>query len=180
MINQIDWAAWSDERNVIDEFKGLPDETIVQTLKDRALPYAVLMDHLLGDFNLGTVIRNANAFSAREVFYLGKKKVDRRGALGTYKYTPVTYLDSIDKVKELKKTYRLVALDNIQGSQPLRQYQWQQPSILVLGEEGRGIGPELLALCDDMVYIPQTGSVRSLNVGCASAIAMNDIMTKWK
>jgi len=48
----------------------------------------------------------------------------------------------------------------------------------VLGQEQVGIPDELVALCDDMIYIPQYGSVRSLNVGVASGIAMYDLCSK--
>jgi tRNA G18 (ribose-2'-O)-methylase SpoU len=50
----------------------------------------------------------------------------------------------------------------------------------MFGEEQRGLSPEALALADEVVYIPMTGSVRSLNVGTASGIAMYDYCAKMQ
>ena len=52
-------------------------------------------------------------------------------------------------------------------------------TLLIIGEEGVGITPETLELCDNFVFIPQFGSVRSLNAGVASGIIMNDLVTKF-
>jgi tRNA G18 (ribose-2'-O)-methylase SpoU len=49
---------------------------------------------------------------------------------------------------------------------------------MIFGEEQRGLSPMALGMADDIVYIPQLGSVRSLNVGTASGIVMYDYVTK--
>ena len=64
-----------------DKYKKLTKwttELIKDDLKKNAFPFAVLMENFMGDFNIGTVIRSANAFGASEVFYLGD---DRRDVL---------------------------------------------------------------------------------------------------
>jgi tRNA G18 (ribose-2'-O)-methylase SpoU len=45
--------------------------------------------------------------------------------------------------------------------------------VMIFGQEQIGIPTEVLEMCDHVLYIPQYGSVRSINVGSASAIAMN-------
>src|SRR5271169_6118896 len=91
--------------NVIDRFKTMQTEDIKAELKTTAHPFAVCMEHLIGDFNMGTVIRNANGFNAREVFYIGDKKYDKRSALGTYNYTDVKWLPSLEDLVRLKEQY---------------------------------------------------------------------------
>jgi tRNA (guanosine-2'-O-)-methyltransferase len=49
---------------------------------------------------------------------------------------------------------------------------------MLFGEEGRGLSQEAIESADDIVYIPQLGSVRSLNLGTASGIAMYDYCSK--
>ena len=56
-------------RNVIDEFKPLENEEIRQRLEVRSNGFAVLMTHIEGDFNIGSVMRSANFHGAREFFY---------------------------------------------------------------------------------------------------------------
>jgi tRNA G18 (ribose-2'-O)-methylase SpoU len=160
-------------RNVKDEFKSLPNDVIKAKLKETAFPYAVCFENWIGDFNIATGIRNANAFNAREVFYLGIKKIDRRGALGTYKYTDVTFLPTIDDLVKLRDRYKFIGIDNVPGSVSMSTYVWVPNSLLIFGEEGTGLTPTIKSLCDDIVHIDMFGSVRSLNCGTASGIIMN-------
>tara|TARA_R110000824_G_scaffold148920_6_gene318913 strand:- start:2551 stop:3108 length:558 start_codon:yes stop_codon:yes gene_type:complete len=173
------WAEWT--RNVTDEFKTTPTEEIKQTLKDRAHPFAVLMEQWKGDFNFSTLIRNANAFNANEVYYIGKKRWDRRGTVGTHHYTDINYLgdeiEGIESYMALKEKYTFVAIENnpVNGCpvHPLNQFKWPKNPLMIFGEEGDGISWPVLALVDEVVSIPQFGSVRSLNVGTTSGIVMN-------
>lgn len=170
--------------NVIDKYKWdrltkWTTELVKEDLQKTAFPYAVLMENFAGDFNIGTVIRNANAFNAKEVFYLGSKHYDKRGTVGTHHYTNVNHVRTIEELKKLKEHYTFVGVENsIASAMPVAEFKWPNNTLLIIGEEGVGITPETLALCDHYVYIPQFGSVRSLNAGVASGIVMNDLVTK--
>jgi tRNA G18 (ribose-2'-O)-methylase SpoU len=168
------------ERNVIDEFKDLSEEEIKQKLQQTAFPFAVCVENLIGDFNFATVIRNANAFNAQHFFYLGDKKFDRRGAQGCYHYMNITWLPTVDDFLELKKKYVVVGCDNIAGAIPLCDYSWAPNTLMVFGSEGVGLTPTIQSMCQDLVYIEQFGSIRSLNVGTASGIMMNDFVSKYR
>jgi tRNA G18 (ribose-2'-O)-methylase SpoU len=166
------------ERNVADHLKDKSEEEIRQLLRATQHSFAVLMEHLIGDFNFGTVVRNANAFNAREVFYLGDKKWDRRSAVGVHHYTPVQWLPTLDSLIKLRDQYVLVGVDNVPGAIPLRGYQWPDNALMLFGEEGVGLTPTCLSLCQDVVGIEMYGSVRSLNCGVASGIVMHDFVEK--
>jgi tRNA G18 (ribose-2'-O)-methylase SpoU len=173
------------ECNVADHYKNdrlvkWTTELIREDLQSKAFPYAVLMENFQGDFNLSSVIRSTNAFNGREVFFLGNKQWDRRGTVGTHHYTDVKRLKNRDELLKLKDTYTFVALENtVPASVALHDFEWPRNPLLVLGEEGVGITPETLALCDHFVFIPQFGSVRSLNAAVAGSIAMHDFVTKY-
>lgn len=168
------------ERNVADHFKDMPDEQIKESLQKTSHPFAVCFEHWIGDFNLGTGIRNANAFNAREVFYLGDKKWDRRSAVGVYNYTKVQWLPTVKKLMELMNDYIFVGIDNVAGSVPLSSYRWMPNTLMVFGEEGVGLTPAMQSLCKDIVAIEMFGSVRSLNCGVASGIVMHDFIRQMK
>jgi len=68
--------------------------------------------------------------------------------------------------------------NNVGDVKQLKDYDWKPNSLLVLGEEGCGIAPEVLELLDHRVEIPSLGSVRSLNVASAASIAMYDYVSK--
>lgn len=167
--------------NVIDRFKGMDRDSIKQELRRTSLPYAVCMEHLIGDFNLGTVIRNANAFNAKEVFYVGEKRRDCRLEVGVSHYTDVKWLPTLDSLVSLKDQYYFIGVDNIEGAVPIDEYEYQfdKPVMFILGEEGVGLTPQMQSYCQDIVYIKQYGSVRSLNVGTASGIIFFDFAQKF-
>jgi tRNA G18 (ribose-2'-O)-methylase SpoU len=160
------------DKNVADRFKDKSELEIKQELRNTANSFAVCMEHLIGDFNFGTVVRNANAFNAKEVFYFGDKKWDRRAAVGTHNYTEVKWLPTIDDLIKLKEQYVFVGIDNISGSVPISSYSFEPNTLLVFGEEGVGLTSITQSLCKDIVHIEMFGSVRSLNCGVASGIAM--------
>lgn len=168
------YRSWSN--NVANRYKGQSVEDIRKDLRATAFPFAVCFEHWIGDFNLATGVRNANAFNAQEVFYLGDKKWDRRGAVGVYNYTDVTWLPTIEDLIKLQDKYIIVGIDNVSGSVPLATYQWQPNTLMVFGEEGVGLTPAMQSFCKDIVEIEMFGSVRSLNCGVASGIVMNDFV----
>lgn len=175
------YCAWT--RNVIDEFKELTNEEIQRRLDERSNGFAVLMTHITGDFNIGTVLRSANFHGARDFFYCGRRKYDRRGCVGVHNYTKLQHLDDIQNILQLKDRYTLVGLENnVSGTVSIHEFKWDlpKPPCIVVGEECNGISADVMGLCDVLVEIPNFGSVRSMNVGVASAIAMHDYVSKRK
>ena len=128
-----------------------------------------------------TGIRNANAFLAKECWIIGQKKWDKRGAVGTQHYNHLRYAPNLDNIylhEPQVRGAKLVAIDNVPGAIPITSYDWKPETIMIFGEERRGLSPMALGMADDIVYIPQLGSVRSINVGTASGIVMYDYAKK--
>jgi tRNA G18 (ribose-2'-O)-methylase SpoU len=164
--------------NVIDEFKSLSNEEIREKLKERHNSFACCFENILGDFNFSCGIRSANALGVKEVFYVGGKKFNRVGAMGTYHYTNVNFLPTIKDLLSLKEKYTFVGVDNVPGSIPIETYEWKESSMLIFGEEGCGLTKEMQTYCQDIVHISMFGSVRSLNIASAASIAMYDFVQK--
>jgi len=169
-----------DTRNVTDFYKYWENDAIIADLDSKRNEFVVAVERVNGDFNFSTVIRNCNAFLARKVYRAGKRQYDKRGTVGTHHYEHVDYIDNIISIiyKYRAEGYRIVAIDNVGDSQDIRSYQWEPKSFMLFGEEGRGLSQEAIDMCDDIVYIPQFGSVRSLNLGTASGLAMYDYACK--
>jgi len=173
------YCQWT--RNVIDEFKELSNEEIQHRMLERSNGFAVLMTHITGDFNIGTVLRSANFHGARDFFYYGRRKFDRRGCVGVHNYTKMQHLDDVQNILQLKDRYILVGLENnIPGTISIHKFDWDlpKPPCIVIGEECNGITEDIISMCDVLVEIPNFGSVRSMNVGVASSIAMHDYVSK--
>lgn len=165
--------------NTIDYYKGWEVEQIKADLDTKRFNYSILCANVTHDFNKASVIRNANAFMAKEVILYGKKQYDRRGCVGTQNYTNFKHVKITDNLKEVIGNTRVIAIDNIPGSKPINDFQWPDEHFIVaFGEEQVGIPQEVLDVATDTVYIEQFGSVRSINVSCASSIVMYDIVNK--
>lgn len=171
----------TDNRNVISDLKHMSTEAIRERLIENAFPFATCMTHWKGDYNIGMLVRNTNAFGGEKVFYLGKRRWDRRHSVGTQHYTDVNHID-IDDLIALKEKYYIVGVDNIDGSVPVESFEWPQNKhvLIVFGEEKDGLSydPRIIDLCDSIVSIEQFGSVRSINAGCSSAIILYDYHMK--
>lgn len=172
------YRAW--QRNVADHLKEKSEEEIKQILRETANPFAVCFEHWIGDFNMSTGVRNANGFNAKEIYYIGERKWDRRGAVGVHNYTEIQWIPTVEDLASLRDRYTFVGIDNVPGSVPMANYEWPENTMMVFGEEGPGLTPAMQAWCKDIVHIEMFGSVRSFNCGTASGIAMYDFVSKYK
>lgn len=170
---------WKWNKNTIDEFKDLTDEEIRFKLRTSAFPYAVCFENWVHDFNISSGIRNANAFNAQCVYIIGNKRIDKRGCVGVQNYMDIVFLPTVDDFLELKKQYTIIGVDNIPGALPIDETEAIENSLFIFGSEGTGLTPAMQSMCDQIVYIKQFGSVRSLNASTASGIVMFDFINKW-
>ena len=162
-----------DTRNIRDEFKGVEHETIQRYMGLMANGLIIVAVNIVNDFNVGSVVRSANAFLCERVILTESRKYDKRSAVGAYHYIQVDYESStqtvIDRYRE--KGFRIVAAEYEKGREMhrLNGYAWDKKTVLIMGEEGLGLSSEVLDAVDDIVYIPMLGTVRSLNVAsCAT------------
>ena len=171
----------NDTRNLIDKFKGMPNEAIIAELDKSRIPLEIAIENLAHDFNIGTIVRNANAFNVSRVHIIGKRKYNRRGAMVTDKYLHIDHFATVEEfiADAHARGMLVVAVDNNRPkSKPLASTELKMNSIFVFGSESDGISQELLDAADQAFYIEQLGSTRSINVGCASAIAMYEAVRR--
>ena len=162
-----------DTRNVVGEFKGIPQEEIITELDSRHPDYLeIAVDNVTRDFNMGTIIRTANAFGVRHVHVIGRKQWNKRGTMMTDTYLHVHYHQTASEFMRAINGKTLVAVDNVEGSRMLNDKELPRNSVLLFGAEGPGIREELLREATEIVAIEQYGSTRSINVGVAAGIVM--------
>ena len=75
-----------DTRNVIDEYRNWTVGAIKQDLSEKAFPLHIAIENIQHDFNIGSIVRSANAFNVAGVHIIGKRHWNRRGAMSTEKY----------------------------------------------------------------------------------------------
>lgn len=164
-----------DHRNVVDEYRYWTLDAIVADLDTKRNPFHVAIENLEHDFNIGSIVRTANAFLAKEIHIVGRKRWNRRGAMVTDRYQHIRHHESVDELKAwaAEAGIPIIGIDNVPTSQPLETFDLPEACVLFFGQEGTGLAPEAIDACDAVVSIAQYGSTRSINVGAAAAIAMH-------
>ena len=164
-----------DRRNVVDGYRYWRTEAIVEDLDSRRHSFHVAIENWQHDLNIGTVVRNANAFMAMSVHIVGKRKWNRRGAMVTDRYQHVEHHPTVDGfLQEMKeRKLQVIGVDNLPGSVPIEEVTLPLHCVLVFGQEGPGLSEQVRNVVDLVVSITQFGSTRSINAGVASGIAMH-------
>jgi tRNA G18 (ribose-2'-O)-methylase SpoU len=164
-----------DRRNVVDGYRYWTLEAIVADLDLRRHPLHVAIENWQHDFNIGSIVRTANAFAVAEVHIVGKRRWNRRGAMVTDRYQHVRHHDSVATFAAwaAEQGLPMLGIDNVEGSVPIESATLPAACVLVFGQEGPGLSAEARSACEQTLSIAQFGSTRSINAGAAAAIAMH-------
>jgi tRNA G18 (ribose-2'-O)-methylase SpoU len=164
-----------DSRNVIDRYRYWSVEAIRADLDAARHPFHVAIENWQHDMNIGSIVRSANAFGARTVHIVGRRRWNKRGAMVTDRYQHVLHHpDVADFVAWCRaESLPIVAVDNVPGSVPIETHAIPEECALLFGQEGPGLSAEALAAADLAVEISQFGSTRSLNASAAAAVVMH-------
>ena len=176
--------AEGDRRNVVDRYRYWRHDAIVADLDIRRHPFHVAVENWGHDFNIGSVIRTANAFNAAAFHIVGRRRWNRRGAMVTDRYQHEHHHPDAAALATWAQAQAgagageasgipLIGIDNLPGSVALETYDLPRECVLVFGQEGPGLTPEMQQVCRVVLHIDQFGSTRSINAGAAAAIAMH-------
>jgi tRNA G18 (ribose-2'-O)-methylase SpoU len=173
--------AAGDHRNVVDRYRYWTLDAIVADLNRGRSPLRIAIQNWEHDFNIGSMVRTANAFNVAGVHIVGRRRWNRRGAMVTDRYLRVDHHPDVSSfgaaMSELG--YVVIGVDNLPGAVPLATERLPERVCLVFGSEGPGLTGEMVAACSRLVAITQYGSTRSLNAGAAAAIAMYHWARDW-
>ena len=165
--------AEGDRRNVVDRYRYWRLEAIVADLDARRHDFHVAIENWQHDFNIGTIVRTANAFLAAEVHIVGNRRWNRRGAMVTDRYQHVRHHESAADLASYLDGVPLLGIDNLPGSAHLETMRMPRKVCLLFGQEGPGLSPSAREACAGTFSIAQFGSTRSINASAAAAIAMH-------
>ena len=167
--------AHGDRRNVVDRYRYWRREAIVADLDGRRHDLHVAIENLRHDFNIGSVVRTANAFLVEEVHVVGRRRWNRRGAMVTDRYQRLRHHDTTADLLTFASDAGLtvVAVDNVPGARRIEETPLPLACLLVFGQEGPGITDDTRTGAKLTVSIAQFGSTRSVNAGVAAGIAMH-------
>ena len=163
-----------DRRNVLDKYRYWTLEAIVADLDQHRRGFHVAIENVDHDFNIGSIVRTANAMGATSVHIVGRRRWNKRGAMVTDRYMHVTHHESPETFGQWCADAGVspIGIDNVPGSVPIEGVQLPPRAVLVFGSESSGLSADMQKLCERICFITQYGSTRSMNVGHAAAIAM--------
>jgi TrmH family RNA methyltransferase len=127
--------------------------------------------------NLGTIIRSAEAFSATAVV-LGDRTASHfnpkviRASAGSVFREPVVRFPLADAIRLLKTYDFSIMASSSHKGKPVEETDMTGRVALVVGNEGAGLTPDVLSLADELVAIPHSPKVESLNAGIAASILL--------
>ena len=147
---------------------------LMQTLPTNAT--VALLDRLQDPFNLGAIVRSASTLGVDGILIGDREQVEinsqvARSSAGAVNHLPIARTDDLPGAVDLflGRGFQVVAASE-KGDTPLFQADFSRPTVMIIGNEGRGIRPELLSRCDVTVSIPMSGRVGSLNAAVAAGI----------
>jgi TrmH family RNA methyltransferase len=127
--------------------------------------------------NLGTIIRSAEAFSARGIL-VGEKTVSHfnpkvvRASAGSVFREQLVRVKLAEALPMLRQHGLRVVASSSHKGRSLDQIDLTGPLVLLIGNEGVGLPPEILAEADELVTISHSARVESLNAGIAASILL--------
>ncbi|MCB7480222.1 TrmH family RNA methyltransferase [Christiangramia sediminis] len=154
------------------------------SFQKKEFPIILLLDNILGEANLGSMFRLADAFGIQKIIFCGsepnlKSNRLKRTARNTYKTVDSEFKeDPTEAIKELKiKGFRSLAIEITSSSKAVENISLEnnEKILLVAGNERHGISDEALKLCDDCYHIEMFGENSSMNVAQSVGIALYEI-----
>jgi len=164
-----------DRRNVVDKYRYWRLESIVTDLDEHRHAFHVAIENWQHDFNIGSIVRTANAFAVAEVHIIGKKRWNKRGAMVTDRYQHVRHHPTVEDfvLWAREEGLAVIGIDNVNDSIAIETASLPRDCVLVFGQEGPGLSDGAREACESTLAIAQFGSTRSMNAGAAAAIAMH-------
>ena len=151
-------------------------------LEHKARPRAersirVLLDNVRSGHNVGAIFRTSDALAIEKVYLSGicpkpPHKEIRKSAIGAEQEVSWEYLGQDEGIDAIQEGFTILALEQCHQSVNLHDFKAPNQSLLIVGNEVDGIRPELLAICDHALEIPQYGIKHSLNVSVSAGIAL--------
>jgi len=157
-----------------------PEFNLIRALqaRDGVAPLLVCLDSAQDPGNFGTIVRTAEAAGASGVVAT-KGSVDAfapktlRSSMGSaFRLPVVAGVEGGDLALASGAAKLRMVATTASGETIYTDYDWRKPTLVVFGNEARGVGRELLERCDERLRIPLRAPVESLNRAAAAAVSL--------
>jgi 23S rRNA (guanosine2251-2'-O)-methyltransferase len=140
----------------------------------------LVLDEITDPQNLGAILRSCDQFSVSLVVIPERRSVQVNETVvkvssGAAQYVPVSVVTNINRELEYLKANGFWVYGADMGGKVTYKTVFPKKTVLVMGNEGKGLSQLTQKLCDMLVSIPMTGHIDSLNVSVAAGILLYEI-----
>ncbi|MDF7638357.1 23S rRNA (guanosine(2251)-2'-O)-methyltransferase RlmB [Lactobacillus sp. ESL0791] len=157
------------------------DELLQQFEQDNKEPFLLMLDSIEDPHNLGSILRTCDATGVDAVIIpkrraTGLTSVVAKTSTGAIDYVPVCRVNNLVQTAQMlkKRGYWLFGTD--MAGTDYRQWNAKGKTVLVIGNEGKGIAPLLKKQMDQTLTLPMVGHVQSLNASVATGILLYQML----
>lgn len=173
-------------QHVFSEEEILTESTEKSGTGERRQAHILILDNIQDPGNLGTIFRTAEAAGVTGIL-LSRDCADIynpktiRSTMGAIFRMPFVYTDDLPgAVKRLQKQNIRIYAAYLDGENAYDEEDYRQGSAFLIGNEGRGLRPEVAACADRLIRIPMEGKAESLNAAVAAAVLMFEVSRQRK
>lgn len=156
------------------------DELLDRTKEKTEVPFFLILDSLEDPHNFGSILRTADATGVDGIIIpkhraVGITPVVTKASTGAVEYIPVARVTNLaQSIATLKENNFWIFGTDMKGTD-YRQWNTKGAIALIIGNEGRGMSQGLHKEVDELLTIPMTGHVQSLNAGVAAGLLMYEV-----
>ncbi|MBG0766033.1 23S rRNA (guanosine(2251)-2'-O)-methyltransferase RlmB [Sphaerochaeta halotolerans] len=160
--------------------QNLSVKDFCKNLHDDDSALILVLDEITDPQNLGAILRSADQFSVSLVVVPDRRSAHANSTVikvssGAAHYVPMAQVTNINREIEYLKSQGFWVYGAAMNGQAVYKTTFPNRTVLVMGNEGKGIGQLTQRLCDHMVSIPMTGHIDSLNVSVATGILLYEV-----
>ncbi|MBA2379125.1 MAG: 23S rRNA (guanosine(2251)-2'-O)-methyltransferase RlmB [Blastocatellia bacterium] len=153
-----------------------PADELFEGLDSQAL--TLVLDGVEDPRNFGAIVRTAECAGVSSIFIPSRRAVGItqtvvKSSVGATEHVKIAKVANVNRlIEELKARNVWVVGTAVEGAMDYTEWDWTQPTALVLGGEGRGLHRLVAENCDALVKIPMYGTIESLNVSVAAGVIL--------
>ena len=160
-------------------------DDLISGIKARdEVPFILILAELQESYNLGSILRIADAAGVQGVIIPMRRSVGLDAAVakasaGAIEHVPVARVGNLSQtILTLKEQGFWIAGTDADGKTDYHSADWSGPLAILIGSEGEGLSPIMRRHCDYLISIPMFGKVNSLNAAVAAGIVTFEAAAK--
>jgi 23S rRNA (guanosine2251-2'-O)-methyltransferase len=154
------------------------EEVVTAALEGDKAPLFLVLDGVTDIRNFGAIARSAECAGVNAIIIPAKGSAQInseaiKSSAGALHFIPIVKVPSLrSAIFYLRDSGIRIIASSEKAKHMMYKVDMTPPTAIVMGSEDKGISPENLKFVDEMVKVPLSGKIDSLNVGVAAALVM--------